>query len=175
MNTKIETKIGASYNVKGFGVAKLVSAAKGWYTLTNKEGKTTKCRLDKLTPATSNAAVDSGERKGPRFRDPKTGRVVYFGKLVRHPDLVTESGAIPLDNNDEAADLLRGKQSEEQYKIVAALLAQVSGVSKREALQALKDKYGKLNLGQQRMVLGNRLRGLFNMKAAEDSEVSTDE
>ena len=65
------------------------------------------------------------------------------------------------DSGDELAIMLRGKDLDEVYEMTADIL-QVEAVD-------LYAKYEHLNPGQQRMVLGNRIR--FAMKhAADDSE-----
>lgn len=61
------------------------------------------------------------------------------------------SGRISRDNNDTVAAALRGKSLESAYDIAAKHL-------KTKAI-TLKLKYGHLNPGQQRMCLGNRIRG----------------
>jgi hypothetical protein len=70
----------------------------------------------------------------------------------------TAGGNVPIDCNDKVATALRGKDIESVYKEVAKALA--PDIS----LADLKAKYGKLNLGMQRMNLGNRLRGALNAK-----------
>ena len=61
------------------------------------------------------------------------------------------SGRKSLDNGDIIAADLRGKTLEHTYKVAAKHL--------KESVSALTAKYQHLNPGQQRMCLGNRLRG----------------
>ena len=70
----------------------------------------------------------------------------------------TAGGNQPVDCDDKVAKALRGKDLEAVYKEVAKALAP------DETVASLKAKYGKLNLGMQRMNLGNRLRGALNAK-----------
>ena len=66
------------------------------------------------------------------------------------------SGRKSLDNGDVIAADLRGKTLEHTYKVAAKYL--------KESVSTLTAKYQHLNPGQQRMCLGNRLRGA--LKAA---------
>lgn len=61
------------------------------------------------------------------------------------------SGRHSRDNGDAVAETLRGKSLDETYRLVAEFLD--------VAEDSLRAKYKHLNLGQQRMCLGNRLRG----------------
>lgn len=70
-----------------------------------------------------------------------------------------EDGKQHFDNGDEVAEALRGADLDSVYSHVAKEL----GVTAK----SLKEKYGHLNPGQQRMNLGNRLRGHMR-KAAEE-------
>lgn len=63
------------------------------------------------------------------------------------------------DNGDNVATLLRGSDLETVYAIGAREL----GVTVTE----LKAKYAHLNPGQQRMNVGNRIRGAINKRAAK--------
>lgn len=71
--------------------------------------------------------------------------------------LKTAAGNPVVDSGDEVAVALRGKDLAQVYEVVAKRIG--------ESVPALKKKYGHLNLGQQRMNLGNRLRGHLNAKA----------
>lgn len=64
---------------------------------------------------------------------------------------VTAGGNQTLDIGDTVANKLRGKDIEACYSIAAKAVG--------ETVKALKDRYGHLNLGMQRMNLGNRMRG----------------
>lgn len=67
------------------------------------------------------------------------------------------SGSMSLNNGDEVATKLAGKDLKDVYD----LAAKATG----ESVNALKAKYGKLNIGMQRMSLGNRIRGAASAKA----------
>jgi len=66
------------------------------------------------------------------------------------------------DCGDEIATMLRGKDLDDVYEYAA----QVLGV----ALADLYAKYEHLNPGQQRMTLGNRIRGELNRRAEAEDE-----
>ncbi len=68
--------------------------------------------------------------------------------------LKTAAGNPIIDSGDDVAKLLRGKDLKVVYELVGSKIGQ--------SAQSLKLKYGKLNVGQQRMNLGNRLRGFLN-------------
>jgi len=69
----------------------------------------------------------------------------------------TKDGFRYIDNGDDVAEKLRGLHIEEVYSVVAATL----GLKAKE----LKAKYEHLNVGMQRMALGNLMRG--HLKNAE--------
>lgn len=68
----------------------------------------------------------------------------------------TANGNPSVDSNDKVAVMLRGKDLESVYQVVAK--------QTEETVPALKAKYKHLNVGMQRMNLGNKLRGVLNAK-----------
>src|SRR3972149_7055043 len=70
--------------------------------------------------------------------------------------LKTANGNPVIDSGDEIARAMRGRDLADVYEAVSSRIGQ--------SVQALKLKYGRLNPGQQRMNLGNRLRGFMNAK-----------
>jgi len=72
------------------------------------------------------------------------------------------SGKRSFDNADTLAVSLRGKTLDEAYTLVVAIL-------KREGepttVKALKAKYAHLNLGHQRMCIGNKARAAMKRSA----------
>ena len=73
--------------------------------------------------------------------------------------VLTATGNKSLDNGDTIAQMLRGADLETVYKIGAKEL----GIP----VEALKTKYGHLNPGQQRMNVGNRIRGAIRKREAQ--------
>jgi len=72
-------------------------------------------------------------------------------------DKPTAGGNPSVDCDDKVAALLRGKTLAEVYKVVAAKIEDMSEGQ-------LRAKYKSLNVGMQRMNLGNKLRGVLNAK-----------
>lgn len=85
-------------------------------------------------------------------------------KKYRPRYLKTKVGKVThVDNGDALADALRGLSLEEVYVFASLVLG--------ETPTELKSRYGHLNNGQQRMNLGNRVRGFVKRKAADGVEV----
>jgi hypothetical protein len=107
-----------------------------------------------------------------------------YDRYIKH-DTRSPSGRKALDIGDEAAAILRGQHIDDCYFIVAKNLAKADGVADDEAgvniaeiEKELKDKYAHLNIGMQRMNLGNRLRkalGTYGNLNAHKNKRSTDE
>lgn len=87
----------------------------------------------------------------PQLRDPE-----YRAKLR---SVKTASGQKSKDNGDPVADLLVGKDLDQVYAVGAEQL--------EVSIDALREKYGHLNPGQQRMNIGNRIRGMLKRKEKE--------
>lgn len=68
-------------------------------------------------------------------------------------------GNSSLDCGDSVAKDLRGKELDDVYKEYAKVFG-------REEAAAMRKRYGKLNVGMQRMNLGNRLRAAVRQGAA---------
>jgi hypothetical protein len=94
----------------------------------------------------------------PRLREPE-----YRAKLVK---VTTAAGGKSLCNGDPIALQLQGKSLDEVYE-VGALFLEVT-------VDALKEKYSHLNPGQQRMNIGNRMRGLIKKRDREAAELMKD-
>lgn len=96
-------------------------------------------------PKAPKAKAESGEAvvSGALTYDPN--------KYVRH-DERTPSGSKVRDINDPVADKLRGLELDKMYSILSKEIG--------ETAKSLKEKYGHLNHGMQRMTIGNRLRAL---------------
>lgn len=79
----------------------------------------------------------------------------------------TASGNVTIDSGDKLADKLRGKPIDEVYdEAVKVLNTALEEGQEKHTKKSLMDKYGKLNLGMQRMNLGNRMRSILFPKAA---------
>lgn len=80
----------------------------------------------------------------------------YAGSYHKDTEKKTAGGNVSIDNDDEVAKKLRGKDLDTVYSTVAKAL----GVTEKE----LRSRYAKLNVGMQRMNLGNRFRAVLNAK-----------
>jgi len=75
------------------------------------------------------------------------------------------SGAVSHNNGDSVATALQGANLDEVYSLAAEIT--------ETPAKDLQAKYGHLNAGQQRMNLGNRIRGVVN-KMNKEKEGSGD-
>jgi hypothetical protein len=107
-----------------------------------------KAKAAKKAPA--RAARPAGE-KGVRTIGGKPVDISKYEK-VKAP-----GGGVSFHNGDPVAEKLQGKDLEQVYEIAAKSL--------KVEVKELKAKYGKLNVGMQRMNLGNRLRKVLLPKA----------
>ena len=166
MATNKKLEAGVTYGVKG-KLAVYKSSSKGWHTFTLDNGSTIKARGKDIRSA-STAGDGNGRRKFRVYDEDGNAKVSYFDmeKYTRHKDVSTEGGNFPLDVSDAAADALRGEATTEMYNIVTAELVKIKdelyGKSKTGIKKELVGRYAKHNEGQQRMFLGNVLRGAWN-------------
>lgn len=89
-----------------------------------------------------------------------------YTRYTKH-DVKSPSGRKALDISDAAADLLRGQDISDCYFIVAKHIAAASGGKRANDVDVIEKeltaKYQHLNIGMQRMNLGNRLRKLMGI------------
>lgn len=76
-------------------------------------------------------------------------------------DKPTANGNPSVDSDDRVAQMLRGKSLKDVYALVAKHTANQDDAMSVNQLVA---KYKHLNIGMQRMNLGNKLRGVLNAK-----------
>lgn len=82
----------------------------------------------------------------------------YAPEYHKDNEKKTAGGNVSVDSNDEIAIKLRGKSLDEVYKLAGKALAP-------DFTEAdLRKKYRHLNVGMQRMNLGNRIRAAANAK-----------
>lgn len=99
-------------------------------------------------PKLEYVCVCCGEEFGDRIKH--TGRIA---ENYEYKPCVAASGRMSCDNADDVAAILRGRPLEEVYQIVADMM--------KTDIADLATRYQHLNNGQQRMNLGNRLRGFL--------------
>lgn len=134
---------------------------------TNEATVTSKPKAARKTPAKS--AKKSPAKKSAKGK--KTPKSTKGGAVVKGPAILREyatryhkdtekktaGGNASIDNDDEVAKKFRGKDIDAVYAITAKALK----VDEKE----LRTRYAKLNVGMQRMNLGNRFRAALNAKA----------
>lgn len=115
----------------------------------------------KKAKAKSKAVKSKAKGKKAGFKNVGTGpgvlkkyAPVYAKKMPE--GVKTSGGNKAVDCSDDVAKKLRGATLKDAYEF-AAKACEVS-------VGTLKAKYGKLNIGMQRMNLGNRVRGILNAK-----------
>jgi colicin import membrane protein len=121
--------------------------------LTKADIKKAEAAARKAEKAASKPATEGKERLVP----------ADLSHYVLHEDK-TASGRRKIDIDDETAEKLRELDLEGTYKYAASVLD--------ETAKELKARYANLNLGMQRMNLGNRIRKAFRVaaEAAEDTK-----
>lgn len=120
----------------------VLSNVKGWLSLQLSDGSTVKARK-------RDVKIIEGGLSNRRIGDRRYDCTRYVRKIGDRPN-TSAAGNATMDNGDALARKLRGTDLDEAY----AQAAKILGVTQKE----LRDKYGHLNVGMQRMNLGNRIR-----------------
>lgn len=120
----------------------------------------------KRKSAKAKAPAKKAAKKAPAKKKAKskaksdaTGPAVlreYAAQYHKDTEKKTVNGNPSIDNDDEVARKFRGKDLDAVY----ALTAKALGLTEKE----LRDRYKNLNLGMQRMNLGNRFRAALRAK-----------
>lgn len=162
----------------------VVSVSGGWTTIIDSDGKNRKVRNGELKTApvaekpTKIAAANAAKSVQTRKADKKAvvkkqsdGDSAATQGVVLKPDLSryevglakTVSGRRTVDINDNVAASMRGASIQEAYEIASKILNQ--------PVPDLLGEYKHLNLGMQRMNLGNRCRAaLLNREKARTAK-----
>lgn len=85
-------------------------------------------------------------------------------RYVTSDEVKTASGRKAIDIDDSVAAELRGMDLDDAYRAASAATG--------ETQKALKERYGHLNPGMQRMNLGNRIRGARAAEAREEAKAA---
>lgn len=136
-------------------------------TKASKATKTPKAKTPKATKASKAKVAKTPKAKADKT-EPRVHRIK--GAVVRleeYTQTQSAAGHTSYDNGDEVATKLRGKDLDLVYEAVAKVLAKLEGEDAGKVEKALKAKYQHLNVGMQRMNLGNRLRGAYREMSAE--------
>lgn len=141
--TTSTTRAAVSYRVRP---EQVIATKGGWLTLQMKDGSTVKARKSQVQILSPEGGM-SNRRIGDRRFDCRS-----------YVKTVSPQGNYTMHNGDSVALKLDAKDLDAVYKIAAREL----GCSESE----LRARYQHLNVGMQRMNLGNRMRGVL-AKAAE--------
>ena len=120
----------------------VIANIKGWLTLQLSDGSTVKARK-------RDVRVIEGGITNRRVGDRRYNCSKYVRRIGDKPN-VSANGNATMDNGDQIAKKLRGMELDAVYAEAARILG--------ETQTALRQKYGHLNVGMQRMNLGNRMR-----------------
>jgi hypothetical protein len=123
--------------------AQIKSTSKGWLTIELSDGSTIKARARDVRVASEGGITNR------RVGDRRYNCSKYVRKIGDKPNL-SANGNATMDNGDAVAKKLRGAELDEVYAQASKVLG--------ESQAALRAKYGHLNVGMQRMNLGNRMR-----------------
>lgn len=135
---------------ESFAVGTLTEINSRWAYVELSDGTVIKVGKTKIEPV----QVTEAEEREEEEDKPKRIAANYTYTSCR-----AASGRISCDNRDPVAENLRGMTLEQVYSIVHATID--------VPLTDLKHKYMHLNNGQQRMCLGNRLRGWIKKNGGE--------
>lgn len=155
--------------------ALFVSAKAGW-TVVKVKGEDKKVRssevVAKLTKADQKkeeAAARRAEKAAAKAEDDdgEDNRLVPadLSRYTLHDEL-TASGRKRIDVDDDTATKLRTMDLPATYKYAASVLD--------ESVKALQERYKDLNLGMQRMNLGNRIRKALKIAAEVQADVKAE-
>jgi len=129
--------------------------------------------VKKAKPAKAKKSVAKAKKAAPKARKPskangETGPGVLrayapnYTKGGKDGKAKTAGGNTTIDNADALAEKLRGKDIKDVYEMAAKVITDEDG--NKLTVNQLRAKYGKLNVGMQRMNLGNRMRAVLNAK-----------
>lgn len=144
---------GTKVTAKGGAKGSVVSSKGGWIEVKivgEKELK--KFRMKDLTPVAKGAAAVTDDKLVP----------ADLAKYTLH-ESKTANGRRHLDIADDTADKLREKTLDQTYTYAAKVLD--------EPESDLRKRYKALNVGMQRMNLGNRVRAAFRAAEAAGSDM----
>lgn len=127
----------------------------------NKPAKARKPAKGKKAAPAKKKSGASGKSKGVKGMGVLKVYAPQYKKGGKSGEEKTSGGNKTIDNGDKLADELRGKTLDEVYAKAAKVCEDADGA--KMSVPALKKLYGKLNIGQQRMNLGNRMRAALGI------------
>lgn len=167
--------------ITGEIVGELIGKTGAWFSVVTPAGETIKVRGKQLIVEAVAIPVEKTvtETKTPKAAKPpkapkeptekavrKCGDAI-FARFAQYVGTKTAKGTRTFDCNDTVATRLRGLELEQVYEAVAEEMVNAGETDSTvaAAAAALQAKYGHLNLGMQRMNLGNKLRALMSIAA----------
>lgn len=121
-----------------------------------KPAKAPKAKAKKPAKAKAKAKKPAKKAKsGETVKGPQILRQ-YAPKYHKDTERKTAGGHVSVDNDDKVAKKLRGMTLDAVYAEAAKVVEDKDG--NKLTVKALKEKYKHLNVGMQRMNLGNRIR-----------------
>lgn len=124
------------------------------------EGREFVVDISTISPIPEGVNINQRGKVGVGSVIPKEIRARY----VVHKGVKTAGGSNAIDNNDQVALELRSRPLDEVYEFAANHL-KTYGIT--TSVAELKARYNKLNVGMQRMNLGNLIRGAGRKLEAE--------
>lgn len=100
----------------------------------------------------------AGLRKQPKAAKPDEEKTGLQIKSDSYEKVKSHTGKQSFDSGDEVAQLLRGKTVDE----AAIIVKQMGTTMKYDNVDDIPNRWAHLNVGMQRMNMGNRLRGWLN-------------
>jgi hypothetical protein len=142
--------------------------SKGWVTYKDDEG-TRKARIAKDEPAKAakgkaKAKSAKGKRRSAGNEEEEASRKIGQSpvrQFAEYERVTLSDGRVTFDSGDKVAKELRGLDISDVYKETARALkaAKLEEGTIASITESLEARYSHLNLGMQRMNLGNRIRG----------------
>lgn len=117
-------------------------------------------KAKKAAPKKATKPAKKAKAKGDTPEGPAALKK-YAPEYVKDNEHKTPSGNTSVHCNDDVAKKLVGKSLDDVYAMAAKVLVKVDP---DVTVKSLVAKYKHLNVGMQRMNLGNRIRGVVNAK-----------
>lgn len=157
--------VGEKVLYKGAEVEVTSPVKSGWLSVLLNDGSTRKVRLGEVKRPSKPELPPKMRAKDPATTNPRVAEALTKAKEAKpEPERVAKAAPGPQDNGDEVAAEMRNLPDlNAVYAYGAAQLrdrlVKQYGIAPENAELTLRTKYSSLNPGQQRMVIGNLVRG----------------
>lgn len=164
---KIAPEVGFTVTSSKFeGEGTVVSKAAGWLTVKYGDDESGNFRAADLECYAQEVKMSDAGAVPAASDEEDDGSVRIRADLNRYEATKAASGNRSYDTGDEVAEMFRGKDLEEVYKLAARDL---KANGENVTIKALKERYANLNPGHQRMCVGNKVRAA-RARAANEGE-----